>query len=185
MKRCRICKTPYTATRPLQPTCDSYDCKVTYALSIAEKIKAKREKADRKETKAKLEKFKTRSEWAADAQKSFNSWIRARDIAAGYGCISCGTKADVQYAAGHFRTVAAAPQLRYSEDNVHLQCNMNCNSAKAGNLLAYRTELVRRIGLDRVEALECDQTVKKYSIQELQEIKEKYKGLYKIIKNTI
>lgn len=160
----------------------SIDCAIKIAEMKRRKKAEAEAKAERKADQEKRERLKRKSEWAADAQRAFNKYIRARDMAAGYGCISCGTKANVQYAAGHFRTVAAAPQLRYSEDNVHLQCNMNCNSAKAGNLLAYRAELVRRIGLARVEALESDNTIKKYSIDDLRRIRDEYKAKLKALR---
>lgn len=179
-RKCKVCRQEFAPWRPGVPTCGEESCMHAYALSVAEKSAAKRAKeaakAEREKTKARKEKIKKRSEWAADAQKEFNAWIRARDFAAGYGCISCGTKADVQYAAGHYRTVAAAPHLRYSEDNVHLQCNKNCNSAKAGNVVEYRINLVKRIGLARVEALENDNTPKKYSIDELRAIRDEYRA---------
>lgn len=182
-RKCKVCRQEFAPWRPGVPTCGEESCMHAYALSVAEKAARKRvsdekaaKKAERASIKARKEKIKKRSEWAADAQKEFNAWIRARDIAAGYGCISCGTKSDVQYAAGHYRTVAAAPHLRYSEDNVHLQCNKNCNSAKAGNVVEYRINLVKRIGLARVEALENDNTPKHYSIDDLKQIKATYRA---------
>ena len=90
-------------------------------------------------------------------------------------CISCGRHHQGQYHAGHFRTTAAAPQLRFHEDNVHKQCSV-CNNHLSGNLLEYRKRLIQKIGAERVEQLENDSTIKRWTIEELQEIKKVYKN---------
>ena len=64
--------------------------------------------------------------------------------------------------------------MRFNEDNCHAQC-VKCNRDLSGNAAAYRVELVRRIGLDRVELLECDHKPKKYTIDDLKEMIAKYK----------
>lgn len=186
-RECRCCRQEYMPTRTTQKTCGQYECNLSVALAVAAKRAAKREKAakqlERKETKARKEKLKTRSDYAKDAQDAFNAFIRYRDMVAGHGCISCGTKKpDIQYAAGHYRTVGAAPHLRFNEDNVHLQCNHNCNSKKAGNVVEYRIRLVKRIGPDRVEALESDNTSKHYSIDDLKAITKLYRAKLRELK---
>ncbi|WP_372584593.1 recombination protein NinG [Cronobacter sakazakii] len=69
--------------------------------------------------------------------------------------MSCGTFTSAQWDAGHYRTTAAAPQLRFDERNIHKQCVV-CNQHKSGNLVPYRAELIRRIGLSAVEAVESN-----------------------------
>jgi len=107
------------------------------------------------------------------AQKYFNAYIRRRDEK--LGCISCGKKIDH---AGHYIAHGAHGALRYDEDNVHGQCQ-NCNVWLHGNLLEYRLNLIKKIGPERVDALEFHRhDVKRWSREELEEIIKKYKQAY-------
>ena len=83
------------------------------------------------------------------AQKVFNAWIRKRDE--GLPCISCGSGTPTQ--ACHYLSQGHHSALRYSEDNVHLGC-IRCNLFLHGNLINYRKGLVKKIGEDKVIALE-------------------------------
>jgi hypothetical protein len=91
--------------------------------------------------------MKTKGEWLKELQTVFNRYIRLRDE--GKPCISCGTTKPVQYAAGHYFTIGSCPALRFDEDNVHLQCNKNCNLEKSGNIAEYSINLPLRIGVQR------------------------------------
>jgi hypothetical protein len=126
-----------------------------------------------KETKRLKKKLKSRSDWLREAQKEFNRFIRLRDHYE--NCISCGTNKPVQYAAGHYLTVGGFPELRFDEDNVHKQCNKNCNMKKSGNAIQYRIRLIKRIGIERVESLEGPHEPKKYTIEFIRELKDRYR----------
>lgn len=52
------------------------------------------------------------------AQEQFNRFIVLRD--SGKPCASCGRY--LPLCCGHFRSVGAAPELRFNEDNAHGQC---------------------------------------------------------------
>ena len=69
------------------------------------------------------------------------------------------------------------------EDNSSGQCWYDCNKNKHGNLSEYRPRLIKRIGLERVEALDKRrlETVK-HTIPELIEIKDHYKKEVKRLK---
>lgn len=82
------------------------------------------------------------------AQIAFNKFIRKRD--AGKPCISCG--ATVQQA-GHFYSAGHFDALRFTEDNAHGQC-VRCNYYLSGNLSAYRVNLEKRIGSERLQRLD-------------------------------
>jgi hypothetical protein len=125
--------------------------------------------------------MKSKGEYAKEAQAVFNAWIRLRDH--GLPCISCGTTANVQYAAGHYRTVSSCPELRFEPLNVHLQCNRNCNMAKSGSILEYRIELVKRIGQEKVDWLEGPHEPKRYTIEDLKSIKAHYRAKVRELKN--
>ena len=121
---------------------------------------------------AKQTKIKSKKELTDEAQKSFNNFIRARD--ADDGCISCDKDKDWDgiYHAGHYLPTTCS-NFRFDERNVHKQC-MQCNTFKHGNLIRYRQNLVKKIGVEAVEELENGPETRRYSEQELIDIKEKY-----------
>lgn len=176
-KHCRICKELFTPFRPLMVCCSS-GC----AIEKAQKDRAKKEAKDALESRrahreAKV-KAKPRSHWMKLAQTAFNAYIRARDD--GLRCISCGSLTGKKNA-GHYRSVGSAPELRFEPLNCHLQCE-KCNSYLSGNLINYRINLIKLIGLDAVEWLEGKHEPKKYTIQDLQDIRAGYLSLSKAIK---
>lgn len=162
----------------------SYQCQVTYATAHALKSQEKRAKQERKETRERKEKIKTRSQWMKEAQVEFNRFIRLRD--AGKPCICCGHPLGQVgtvgggYDCGHYRSVGSAPHLRFDERNAHAQ-RKQCNRYGSGRAVDYRIGLIDRIGIVAVEALEADQTVKKYTIDDLKAIRNKYRLLCKAL----
>jgi hypothetical protein len=171
--KCKVCKCAYIKTRPLQTVC-SPPCALTLARKATDKAQAKEQAKDRKETRQKLDAMQTKPQLTKKAQTAFNSFIRARD--SGKPCISCGTPLSNEpntYDAGHYRSVGSAVHMRFVEDNCHGQCK-HCNQYLAGNVLAYRKGLIERIGLERVEQIESDQTVRKYTKEGLQELAKHY-----------
>lgn len=174
VRSCRAEFTPWTSMqRVCSPTC---------ALSLVAHDRAKADKArktaERKADRAKRETLKTRSDWVKDAQREFNRYIRLRD--AGLPCICCdspmgGERFGGEVDAGHYRSVGSAPHLRFTEDNCHAQ-RKQCNRFGAGRAVDYRLGLIRRIGLARVEAIESDQTPRKWSIPDLLAIRDTYRA---------
>lgn len=109
------------------------------------------------------------------AQAAFNRFIRTRDQ--NLGCVSC-KMGKVEHAS-HFYAAGLYTALRFNEDNVHGAC-LKCNYFLSGNLIPYRTELLKRIGQQRFDLLESAATrnrVHKWSRLELEEIYKKYKAL--------
>jgi hypothetical protein len=158
-------------------------CALEVSRQTTEKKKAKEAQEDRKKTREKLAALTTKPQLVKIAQVSFNKFIRERDLLK--PCISCGKPPSTesnQTDAGHFRSVGSAPHMRFVEDNVHGQCK-HCNQYLAGNVLAYRKGLIERIGLERVEQIEADQTVRKYTKEGLQEIARHYKAEAKRLNN--
>lgn len=137
---------------------------------------------DRRQTRAQLEALKGVPELKREAQREFNRFIRARDRLAGHACISSGkplaweskgiTGSAVD--AGHYRSTGAADHLRFNEDNCHAQ-SVSENRDRAGNAVAYRIGLIARIGLDRVEALEANNTPIKWTRDQLRSIRDTYR----------
>lgn len=185
-KACKACKTRFTPARPMQKVCGPM---CALELGRAKRLKAEKttQAQDKRETKAKLAKMKTRGQWIAEAQATFNAFIRARD--AGRPCICCGRTRDSSQAtggvwdAGHFRSRGSAPHLRFDERNVHAQLKY-CNRYASGNMAGYRLGLIDRIGLEAVEALESDQTARKWPVDELKAIKAEYLAKVKALRGV-
>lgn len=187
VKRCRICRRPFAPRNTLQQCC-SPSCAVTYARLGGEKRQsaamkrcaaaaareAKQEVREKKKAIISLSKLKNL------AQREVNRYIRERDAA--LGCISCHMPASYQgqWTAGHYRTRKAAPQLRFHEDNLAKQCGQ-CNYHKSGNIPDFRLGLIRRIGVERVEAIENNHETKKWTREELIEIRRAYLAKWKAL----
>ena len=168
MRKCAVCKAPCIKRSMTHKACGP-EC----AAIVAQR---KRENEARKELIAGRQALKSRSEWLADAQAAFNSFIRARD--AHLPCISCGRFHKGAYDAGHYRSVGSMPALRFNEDNCHRQC-VPCNQHKGGNVVEYRLGLVARIGAERVAVLEGPHAPAKYTIEGAKTIKATYKAKLK------
>lgn len=178
-KTCKNCGEKFKPSMTTQKVC-SVACAIAVAPAGREKaVKAIQANA-RKEHAAQKEKTKRKGDHAQEAQQIFNQWIRLRDQ--GQPCISCGTTADVQMCAGHYRTVGANPELRFEPLNVHLQCNRNCNMGLSGNILGYRPRLIEKIGIEAVEWLEGPHEAKRYTIADLQAIKAEYRDKIRELK---
>lgn len=145
------------------------------------KGKKKREALSRKETKELKEKIKTHSQWLNELQKVFNTYIRVRDK--GQPCISCGKPyGQFTETAGHYFTTGAYPNLRFNEDNCHLQCWWNCNKNRHGNITEYTPNLIKKIGLERFNKLvEEKNKPLKLTTQEIKELIEIYKQKIKSV----
>lgn len=168
MKKCKVCKGAFKPRTTTQRTC-CLEC----AIQQQNEKRLKQEKKDwRIKKRIMKERLKTRSDWLKEAQVEFNRFIRLRDK--DLGCISCGVKLGNKYDAGHYRSVGGFPEFRFDENNVHAQC-VRCNQLLSGNLIEYRINLISRIGKDEVERLEKHTEPKKYTIQEIKDIKEIYK----------
>ena len=97
-------------------------------------------------------------------------------------CVSCGRVNNVKWNAGHFKSAGQNPNLRFNELNVHKQCE-HCNMWLSGNLAEYRANLIVKIGIENVEALERDKSVKKYSIDDYKNIISTYNLKIKELEN--
>jgi len=167
VKQCPICTAEFTPKKMGQKGCSP--------------ICQKEIERQRKILKQRKLALRTRTQWLKEAQIEFNRYIRERDSA--LPCISCGRFHAGSYDAGHYRSIGAAPQLRFHEDNCWKQC-VPCNQHKSGNSVEYRIRLVERIGVERVEALERDNSVRKYTIEEAQAIKAEYRAKLKALDNA-
>lgn len=128
------------------------------------------------------ENLKGHSYYIQFLQVVFNTFIRVRDK--GKDCISCDSKLDDKYHAGHYLSTGAYPNLRFEETNVHGQC-IRCNMHLHGALIPYTEKLPKRIGLDAYyELLEKRKQEKKYTIPEIKELIKLYRDKTKALQET-
>lgn len=178
-KKCKGCKEYY---RPEVDAKDyvkwcSDDCREVIALEALQKVRESRKRSQDKDHRERKRALKPISHWLNITQKVFNEYIRNRDSKE--PCISCGRLDAPEWCAGHYRTRGAASHLRFNEKNVHKQCNRHCNMELSGNIANYRPRLIAKIGLEAVEALENDNTTKKWDYEELKQMREHYNKLIK------
>ncbi|MDE9480027.1 recombination protein NinG [Xenorhabdus bovienii] len=148
------------------------DRKYEKARQKLERERRQKEVEARDKLKTRKLAVKPRSYWIQQAQRAVNAYIRERDR--DLPCVSCGTYISSQWDAGHYRTTSAAPQLRFDERNIQRQCIV-CNQHKSGNLVPYRVELIRRIGLEPVEAIESNHDRHRWTIEECKAIRDEYR----------
>lgn len=184
-KRCPICRVLFAPARQSQAVCGEIECAIAHGKSEQGQEKARKALAEvgRKELKAAKERVKPRAEHMREAQALFNQWIRLRDEH--LGCVSCDKPAgwQGQWHASHFLSVGSSPEHRFNPLNVHKACSI-CNNHLSGNIHGYRPELERRIGLEAVGGLLGPCEPKRYTIQDLQEIKAHYRALIRELKGA-
>jgi hypothetical protein len=196
-KLCRICKTEFLPRSSFQQTCNKPACAIEYSRTSSKERLAKDAKrafhverrVDRKGTRVALERLKNRRQLTKEAQIEFNRFIRERDRA--QPCICCGSftaDSDLitgsRWDAGHYRSTGAAPHLRFNEDNCHRQ-RVVCNRNGSGRAVEYRRGLINRIGIARVEALENDNSIRKFSALELREVRDLYRRRRKEMEKAV
>ncbi len=182
-KRCPECRVMFTPSRSSQAVCGEIECAIAHGKSEKGRAIAGKALAEvgRRDIKVRKEKLKSRADHARDTQQAFNEWVRLRD--ADLPCVSCGRHHDGQYHAGHYRTVAANPEIRFEPLNVHKQC-APCNNHKSGDIVNYRIELVKRIGTEAVEWLEGPHEAKKYTVDELKAMTADYRAKTRELKRA-
>lgn len=163
--KCKNCKQPFEPIRFLQKYCLNEECV---------KVWVEYEKTKQwKKTKAKMKaELMTLQDYIKLAQITFNKYIRLRDK--GNVCISC-QKPPKKENAGHFYNANNHYNVRFDENNVHLQCE-HCNTFLSGNLINYRENLLKKIGAEEFNVLEGKSKVtRKFTKEELKEIINTYK----------
>ncbi|MET3372005.1 hypothetical protein ABIC89_001046 [Variovorax boronicumulans] len=189
--RCKHCKERFTAEERgmrIHPACidDFLAALKAKKERVQERERKAKQRVERAVDRRKREELKRISELIADAQFHFNAFIRERDRQAGHPCISSGRVLNWSgnaVDAGHYRSTGAASHLRFDEDNCHAQSKHD-NKWLAGNAVDYRIALIARIGLERVEALENNNQVHKWTRDELIAIKALYVGKLKQLKGA-
>lgn len=186
-KKCRVatCRASFVPSRMGQAVC-SPACAMIDAPRNEPKVRKALADIERKDIKVRKEKLKSRGDHMREAQQAFNSYIRARDQAAGHPCISSGKPLDWSgnaVDAGHYRSVGSAPHLRFDERNCHAQSKQD-NRFLSGNAVDYRIGLIQRIGQEAVDELEADQSVRNYTVEQIKGIKAYYRAKTRELKRA-
>ena len=172
MAKCAFCNKQFVQFNSLNKVC-SIMCAIELGKLKPVKVNEKRVNSQlKKEAKEKLE---TYSQKVNKVKVIFQKWIRERDK--NEPCISCGTTTASSWHASHFKKAELYSGVIFNELNVWKSCS-KCNIYLNGNELNYRESLVKKFGSKIVEQLEdlADKTrAYKYSDDELQQIKTKYK----------
>lgn len=171
-KKCRICPEKFIPRSSTQTVC-SPKCAIQLANQLSERNRRRQEKLQRDELRMRRERLKTKSDWSKEAQIAVNRYIFWRDY--GKPCIACGRPLNYGVRGGavdasHYRSRGSASHLRYNVFNIHAGC-VRCNRELSGNLIPFRINLIEKIGADRVEKLEHDNTPRKFDIDYLKRMK--------------
>lgn len=191
-RACKQCKTLFHPPAPREedgrtiypmPWEKTYCSSACAAEWASENIQAVREtvaKAKSLEVKRakRAAKVDTLAYWEGKHTEYLHKWVReVRDL--NKPCVSCGRSWADEWHAGHFINAGNHAEIRHEPDNIHKQCSQ-CNTHLSGNLVPYREELIRRIGLERVEWLELNKgahRTTKLPMQHHRELAEKYRML--------
>ena len=164
-RKCKYCRSVFSPITTLQKNCFDPNCVTEWINEVKQKNWQK------KKAKLKLD-LMTVQDYIKLAQQVFNKYIRLRD--AGNVCISCQKK-PLKENAGHFYNANNHWSVRFDERNVHLQCE-HCNTFLSGNLIYYRENLLKKIGIEEFENLSAEaMKTRKFTIEELKEIIATYK----------
>lgn len=184
--RDKICKGCGSKFMPATST--QRACSLICAIALVEQAKAKKERAERlqehRTDRVRREKLKTRAQWAKEAQEIVNKYVRLRD--AELGCVSCDRPASWkgQWHASHFRSIGAAPGLRYHLWNIHKSCSI-CNNHLSGNLSSYLPRLIAKIGPEKVEWLKSQNGVKHLDVEYFTRIKRIFTKKARMLKGKL
>lgn len=169
MKQCKTCSEPFEPKQKFNSTIKTNRCDI--CLKTAQALKNLAIMKKEKKIKQK-EDLLTLQDYLKMTQQVFNAWIRHRDK--GLNCISCDKPCKKENA-GHYFSSGGHANVRFDEDNVHLQCEY-CNTFLHGNLILYGVNLEKKIGKDEFTILrEKAYEEKKFTKIELKELLLTYK----------
>jgi len=164
--RCKNCKDKFEPIRFNHKFCLKDEC----IKAFVEEVRTNQWKTTKTRMKNDL---KTLQDWLKETQTIFNKYVRLRDQ--GLNCISCN-KPPLKKNCGHYFSSGGHSNVRFDEDNCHLQCE-HCNTFLSGNLLNYQIGIQKRIGAQKLlELQERAHVTKKWNVDELKEIIRIYKN---------
>ena len=169
-KTCKACGGKFRPSFNSTQVVCSPKCALAHAPANQQKARKAIDQRERREIKVRKDKLKSRADYAKEAQAAVNRYVRLRD--AHLGCISCDKSVawQGQWHCSHFRSVGAAPHLRFNLWNMNKSCSA-CNNFLSGNIVAYRPALIEKIGQEKVDWLECNNRLARHDIPYLKRMK--------------
>lgn len=163
-------------------------------IQQAEVQRKEQTQAERRSLKIRKLAVKPTSYFKAQAQQTFNEFIRTRDH--DQPCISCGetNPPDLhggQWDCGHFKTVGGFPELRFVELNAYRQCkSCNAGSAKHGAKAKtvgekYEANLIEKIGQEAVDWLNGPHEMTRYRREDYIRIRDEYRAKTRALKKQL
>lgn len=146
--------------------------------AVDKKLKktTKQLKTSLKRTKTSSKRLQALPKLIKSVQALANKYARLRDCdgTGGAGCISCGKWFPYEELDGGHYIPTTTSSTRFNEENIHGQC-WKCNRFLHGNLRGYFRGLEKKLGRERLDALEASATSRKWTRLELEELKTYYK----------
>jgi len=171
------------------------DCRFEYGMKKTDKViksaKDHKKKVNARQKKSHYDNDLRTREKAARA--TCHRYIKIRDrlraerLEIPFTCICCDISLVGKPAkgvhAGHFHESGNNPLIRYDEDNIHLQSG-HCNQFRGGDSGDYRANLIKKIGLARVERLDgLKGGTMKRTCDDYREIEQYYKAKIKALES--
>ena len=201
-KTCKVCKCNFQPRMSLATVC-GVECAKAIAVVIRAKVAKVAAVKDKRETKAKLDKLKSRGYWLSKAKTAVQKFRRLEELSKGRGCMSCGrsqqevTNGDAYqpggfWDGGHFLSKGAYPELALEPKNIWLQCK-TCNAgsgkyAKKSHTVnqSFRSNLIASEGLELVDWLEGPHELNHYTTEQIHAIEKAHTALSrKLLKGMI
>ena len=178
-KTCKICKSKFQPSRPLQLVCGAV-CATQYGKKHLNKVKIQSDKKKLLERKELKESIKTSKDYRNELQRKINALVRAIDE--GCKCISCGQVKE-SYDAGHFKASGAHRTITFHLLNIWAQCRA-CNWYRDSKYqyVDGLTELVGQDLFDVIVSLPLQYKELKLDIEQLKESSKNVTECMKFVK---
>lgn len=162
--RCAHCKRKLDPGEKIHQECiEGYaEAQASKAERAAAKKVRAAAKVEREETRARKEAIRSVGVLEEECRKIVQAIARIRDRHR--GCISCELPADWdgQWHGSHLRSHGACSSLQFHLWNINRACWI-CNKLYSGRIDAYRLEYVKRYGQERLDWIDAQPKMRKYT----------------------
>lgn len=175
-RRCKHCEAWFLPPKNLMPFCSNM-CEMIFK---EREPKVERQKIARKEKQA----FNNQDvkKLTGIAKKLAQHCARLRDFYE--PCVSCRKTTAVQWDGGHYMGADSYSKVRLNLWNIHKQCS-HCNDYNSSNAANYRKHLIEKIGLEKVEWLEDQKGLHRYSAEYLNKYIRIFRKKLRIMKKRV
>jgi len=179
MAKCKICRSEYDKRNMSHMVC-GYECSLKYAQRSSDKKAKETKKVARKALKE-YNDNDVKSQMGK-AKKVMQKYARLRDT--DEPCISCRKPTAKQWDGGHYIASHKCSGVRFNLWNINKQCSF-CNDFDGSNAANYRIHLINKIGLEKVEWLEAQNGVTKYTADYLNRLKRIFNKKIRILEKKM